>query len=173
MNTFELKIWDNEGKSCTFYTVQWQDEEENETDKFFHKYEYDATYRDSVQQLLSFVLFGIGEDNGAVDILFNRFENEVTGLPVQGKIRLGELLYHYPNFPLRLYALKITEQIVVLFNGGIKDGPTNQTSSLHFQWKEACAFAKRIIEAISNEDILIDKRNRKLTNYMGDDELIL
>ena len=31
--------------------------------------------------LLSFVLDSIGEDHGAVDELFNRFENEVVGLP--------------------------------------------------------------------------------------------
>jgi hypothetical protein len=173
VNTFELKIWDDEAALCSFYTVLKDESNETETDKFFLKYENDIQYEEAAKELLSFVLLSIGDDHGALDALFNRYENEVTGLPVQGKIKLGELVYHYPNFPLRLYALKITENIVVLFNGGIKDGPSNQTSSLHMEWLEACQFARRILEAIYNTDILIDEENRKLTDCNGEDEIIL
>ena len=63
--------------------------------------------------------------------------------------------------------------IVILFNGGIKDGPTNQTSSLHLEWRAACEFAKRIIEALQDGTIIVDKKNRKLTNYDGSNEIIL
>lgn len=173
MNIFELKIWDDERRLCTFYTVQWDGAVRNETDKFLAKYENKEGFELSMQELLSFVLIGIGDEQGAVDELFNRNENEVKGLPVQGRIQLGELNYYYPDFPLRLYALKITENIAILFNGGVKDGPTNQTSSLHLQWKEACLFAKKIIEAIKNDEILVDEENRKLTNHLGEDEIIL
>lgn len=173
MNIFELKLWDDEGQRCTFYTVQWDGDSVNETDKFFTKYENEPEYEETVQELLSFVLYTIGEDHGAVDALFNRFENEVTGLPVQGKIRLGEFTYHYPQFSLRLYALKITEEIVVLFGGGIKDGPTNQTSSLNMKWVEACGFARKITDAQRDGLIMIDEYNRTLTNHLGGDEIIL
>ena len=159
--------------SVTFYTVQWDGESENETDKFFTKYENDPQYGETVQELLSFILYAIGEDHGAVDALFNRFENEVTGLPVKGKIRLGEFTYYYPQFSLRLYALKITDEIVVLFSGGVKDGPTNQTSSLNMKWVEACAFAKKIIAAQLDGSIIIDECNRTLTNHLGGEEIIL
>jgi len=173
VNTFELKIWDDERQRCTFYTILQDGADEDETDRFFLKYENDPTFTDAVQELLSFILLSIGDDHGAVDSLFNRSENEVKGLPAQGKVMIDEFIYHFPNFPLRLYALKITEEIVVLFNGGIKDGTTNQNSSLHMQWVEACQFAKRIDEARRLGEIMIDAPQRKLTNRKGGDEIIL
>lgn len=155
------------------YTVQKDGEEETETDKFMLKYENKPEYEASLQSLLSFIIKSIGDDHGAIDELFNRYENEVTGLPAQGKIKLGEFTYHYPNFPLRIYALKITDEIVVLFNGGIKDGPTNQMSSLNITWMEACAFARRILEALHDNEIFIEHKERKLKNINGDSEIIL
>ena len=173
VNIFALQIWDDEGAKCTFYTVKYEDFDTNETDLFFEKYDALAKYKTANQELLSFVIYAIGEDHGAIDVFFNRDENEVKGLPVQGKRIVAGITYHYPEFPLRLYALRITNAIVVLFNGGIKDGPTNQKSSLHLEWRAACAFAKRIDEAIRDGSIIIDEENRKLTNYDGSDEIIL
>lgn len=173
MDIFELEIWDDEAQKCTFYTVREENATQNETDIFFDKYDNDINYKESAQELLSFVLLAIGENHGAVDELFNRNENEVDGLPAQGKINIRELDYHYPNFPLRLYALKITENIVVLFNGGKKDGKTNQTSSLHFNWVSACNYAKRIIAAINDKTILVNEQERTLTLYNGTTEITL
>lgn len=173
VNIFTLEIWDDEGAKCTFYTVRQEDTETNETDLFFEKYDALAKYKEANQELLSFILLSIGNDHGAIDELFNRDENEVKGLPVQGKITVKNITYHYPEFPLRLYALKITNNIVILFNGGIKDGPTNQKSSLHLEWRAACGFAKRIEEAIRNGSIIVDEKNRKLTNDDGSNEIIL
>jgi hypothetical protein len=172
VNIFELKIWDDESRLCTFYTVHIDETEENETDKFFLKYENSAKYGAAAQELLQFVLLAIGEEQGAVDALFNREENEVEGLPCHGKVKKDGKEYHYPGFPLRLYALRITENIVVLFNGGVKDADTNQKSSLHTNWKEACAFAKRIREAF-NKEIAIETKNRCLIGLNGETEIIL
>src|SRR6202000_34844 len=99
--------WDDEAKKCTFYTVRWEDALQNETDKFFNKYDSINEFKKPVQQLLSFVLDSIGDDHGAVDLLFNRFENEVVGLPNKGKVNVGGIVFLYPNFPLRLYALRV------------------------------------------------------------------
>ncbi|MCF1420436.1 hypothetical protein [Mangrovimonas futianensis] len=173
MNIFELKIWDDEAEKCTFYTVQEDGASENETDIFFDKYDNIQEFKEKTQELLVFVLSAIGDNHGAIDEIFNRHENEVDGLPAQGKLQLGEFNYHFPNFPLRLYALKISESIVVLFNGGIKDGSTNQTSSLHFNWVNACNYAKRIVEAIKDGSIVVNESERKLTTYDGSEEIIL
>jgi hypothetical protein len=173
VNIFALEIWDDEGAKCTFYTVKYEDISTNETDLFFDKYDAISDYKEASQELLTFILYAIAEDHGAIDDFFNRAENEVKGLPVQGKVIINEVTYYYPEFPLRLYALKITNNIVVLFNGGIKDGPTNQTSSLNMQWRAACEFAKRIDKAIRDGSIIVDEINRKLTNYDGSDEIIL
>ena len=173
MNIFELEIWNDERTLCTFYTVKNDREEHNETDKFLLKYPDNPIYEEDLQTLLSFIIYSIGDDHGAIDELFNRHENEVTGLPSKGKISLGEFTYHYPKFSLRLYALKITDEIVILFNGGIKDGPTNQTSSLNIIWMEACGYANRILEALRDGEFEIDKTKRKLISHKGDNEIIL
>ncbi len=171
-----LEIWDDEGSKCTFYTVRWDDAKENETDKFFNKYDSIPDYKQSVQELLSFVLDSIGEDHGAIDALFNRYENEVVGLPNKGKAQVGEIVFLYPNFPLRLYALRINNRkdLVVLFNGGLKTTQTNQESKdLNFKWIEACQFAKRIDEALRDKEISIDTKNRKILSAYNDDEILL
>jgi len=85
VNIFALEIWDDEAAKCTFYTVRWEDAEENETDKFFNKYDSIPEYKLSARQLLSFVLDSIGEDHGAIDALFNRYENEVMGCQILEK----------------------------------------------------------------------------------------
>lgn len=176
MNTFALEIWDDEGSKCTFYSVRWDDAEENETDKFFNKYDGKAEFKQATQLLLSFVLDSIGEDHGAIDALFNRFENEVIGLPNKGKANVGEIVFLYPDFPLRLYALRINNRsdLVVLFNGGVKSARTNQGSrDLNLKWLEACRFAKRIEEALMEKEVIVDNKKRQLLAGNGDKEIIL
>lgn len=173
MNIFELEIWDDECEKCTFYTIKQEGADFNETDLFFDKYDNLTEFKEATQELLMFLLSAIGDNHGAIDEIFNRHENEVDGLPSHGNIKLGEFDYYFPNFPLRLYALKITEEIVILFNGGIKDGETNQTSSLHFKWVEACNCAKRIMQAINDGTIFVDHTNRILKMFNNSTEIIL
>lgn len=176
MNIFALEVWDDEGKKCTFYTVRWEDAKENETDKFFNKYDAIPELKTATQQLLSFVLDSVGDDHGAIDALFNRPENEVTGLPNTGKVSVKQVLFAYPNFPLRLYALRINNRsdLVVLFNGGVKSAQTNQESKdIHLKWVEACRFAKRIEEALSEGEIIIDEDKRKIVGTDNEKEIFL
>ncbi|MES2331297.1 MAG: hypothetical protein V4539_16965 [Bacteroidota bacterium] len=176
MNIFALEIWDDEGARCTFYTVRKGESTETETDKFFNRYYSIEQWKPAVQQLMSFVLDSIGEDHGAIEPLFNRHENEVTGLPNHGRVSLGEIVFLFPNFPLRLYALRVNNRkdIVVLFNGGLKTAQTNQGSrDLHLKWIEACGFARRIDEALRHKEIIIDHKRRELLTDTGDKEIIL
>ena len=82
MNNFVLEVWDDEASKCTFYTVRWENARQNETDKFFNKYDGVPEFKRPVQQLLSFILDSIGEDHGAIDALFNRFEMD-RSLPIR------------------------------------------------------------------------------------------
>ena len=175
MNTFTLELWDDEASKCTFYTVRWENATQNETDKFFAKYDAIPGLKPAAQVLLSFVLDSIGEDHGAIDALFNRFENEVVGLPNKGRVSVGEIVFLYPDFPLRLYALRINNRpdLVVLFNGGIKSAQTNQASKgLTLKWREACLFARRIEEALRNGEIVADPKKRQILGNDGRDEKI-
>ena len=132
MNTFVLEVWDDESAKCTFYTVRWVDAEQNETDKFFNKYDALTEWKEATQQLLSFVL--------------------------------------------DLYALRINDRsdLVVLFNGGVKSSQTNHGSrDLILKWREACQFARRIEEALRNNEIIVDKKKRRLYSDLGDEEIFL
>jgi len=176
VNTFALEIWDDEAKKCTFYTVRWEGALQNETDKFFNRYDAIAEFKKPVQRLLSFVLDSIGDDHGAVDLLFNGFENEVVGLPNKGKVNVSGIIFLYPNFPLRLYALRVNHRpdLVILFNGGAKTSRTNQGSrDLNLKWIEACQFARRIEEALRDNEIIVDHKKRKIFSFSGSDEIVL
>lgn len=174
MDIFELEIWDDESEKATFYTVRWHDAAISETDKFFDKFA--ETEEQAVQELLSLILDTIGTDYGAVDEFFNRFEDRVTGLPPKGEVNIGEFKAHFQQFPLRLYALRINnrEDLVVLFNGGIKSGRTNQESSdLNMKFLAANAFGKRIEQALREGTIIIDEKSRTLKSFDGSGIIVL
>jgi len=176
MNIFELELWDDEAKKCTFYTVRKEGATRNETDKFFSKYSNIEQFKLSTQMLLSFILDSIGDDHGAISALFNRLENEVIGLPNKGKVNTGEFVFQFPEFPLRLYAMKVNnrEDLVVLFNGGVKTAQTNQASrGLYLTWREACQFATRIDEAIRNKEIKIDNEKRRIISADNTEKIYL
>jgi hypothetical protein len=148
VNTFTLEIWYDEGSECTFYTVKWDNEEEealSETDQFFEKYaDENHPLRDQALQLFRLITENIGNKYGATDDFFDRLENRAQALPPKPKQRIKEIRLLGKDFPLRLFCYRITEQIVVLFNGGVKDAATAQESSLSFQFQEAQTFAKKL-----------------------------
>jgi hypothetical protein len=173
MKEFSIEIWNDECLKTMFYTVRFIDETENETDKFLSKYYHQPLYKASVEDLLNYILTAIGNRHGAVDAFFNRNEHQVFGLPNSGKMRLETLTYHFPGFPLRLYALKITEELVVLLSGGLKNARTNQESSLSSNWLLSCDFARKIIRNISDGVITVDVNTRKLNHFQSGGEIII
>jgi hypothetical protein len=169
---YELEIWDDESEKVTFYTVRFENSEVSETDKFFEKFE--KIDKKATQQLLSLLLDAIGTDHGAVDEFFNRPEDGVAGLPPKGRITVDEIKFYYPKFPLRLYALRINEELVVLFNGGAKSAETNQDSpDLNLKFIEAKSAGKRIEQARHEGMIIIDEHSRAIKSFDGSDIIIL
>lgn len=129
-----------------------------------------------MQELGSLIHDSIGNDHGAVDAFFNRLEDNVTGLPPHGKVTVNEIKFHYRQFPLQLYALRISdrEDLVVLFNGGIKSSQSNRDSiDLNMKFIEAKAFGKRIEEAIRDQSIIIDEESRTLRWFDGSNNIVL
>jgi hypothetical protein len=177
MNTFALEIWYDEGSICTFYTVKWIDDDietDSETDKFFDKFALPGHfYEESALQLFRLISEAIGNKYGAIDDFFDRAENLAQALPPKPKIRVEEVKKIGINFPLRLFCYRITNQIVVLFNGGIKDENTAQTSKLSMKFYEAQLFSKRIADAFQSGIIEISNNGRYLQNFDGTTDLIL
>ena len=161
MNIFGLEIWDDETEKVTFYTVRWDDDKSiSETDKFFQRMSSIPEMKLYVQELSKLIIEVIGNTYGAQESFFNRFENRATALPPKGKIKISELELDYFGFPLRLYCLALSEELVILFNGGIKNARTIQESTdvISAKFYEANEFAKRIFEALNSKEIFIDGR---------------
>lgn len=172
MNTFALEIFDDQGQVCTFYTVRWQDAALSETDKFFVKYENDSTFQRPLQELAKFISKKIGDEMGALEDFF-RFENAAQALPPSGTYQVEDLCINFGNFPLRLYCLRISETLVVLFNGGQKTADTAQRGKTSMAFQEANIFAKRILDALIKKDIYITADQRTFLYYDGSDEIII
>lgn len=172
MNIFALEIFDDQGKVCTFYTVRWEDAKLSETDKFFVKYEKNSTFQRPVQELAKFISKTIGDEMGALDDFF-RFENTAQALPPSGSHKVEDVYINFGNFPLRLYCLRISETLVVLFNGGEKTADTAQGGETSMAFQEANIFAKRILDALITKNIYITADQRDFGCCDGSDEIII
>jgi hypothetical protein len=114
----------------------------------------------------------IGNKYGAKAYFF-RFENRAGTLPPSGRYQVDKLTLNYKNFPLRLYCLRISESLVILFNGGEKTADTAQGGNTSMAFIEANKFAKKILEAINLKDIIITNDQRQLRYYNGSQEINL
>ncbi len=178
MNTFAVEIWYDEGHICTFYTVKWaksDDDVPSETDKFFDTYAAPGhLLEDKALQLFRLVTESIGNRYGATDDFFDRAENSAQALPPKPKQWVEEIKDLGINFPLRLYCYRITAQIVVLFNGGVKDaGKAQESKELSMKFYEALTFTKKIEEALRSKMIEVSFDGRYLQNYDGTTDIIL
>lgn len=172
MNTFSLEIFDDEGLVCSFYTVRREDAPLSETEKFFAKYEKDPTLERSLQELAQFIFRKMGDETGAREAFF-RFENTAHALPPAGRHLVEEVSIRFAHFPLRLYCLRLSESLVILFNGGVKTAQTAQSGKTSMAFREANQFAQRILSALEKGDIRITPDGRTLQSADGSDDLIL
>lgn len=178
MNTFALEIWYDEGSACTFYTARCNFEDvegQTETDKFFNCYAVEGhQFENEAYQLFRLITESIGNRYGATDDFFDRPENNAYALPPKPKQWIEEIKEMGKHFPLRLYCYRVSEQIVILFNGGIKDADTAQASEgLSMKFYEAQTFAKRIENELRSSIIEISNDGRYLLNFDGTTHLIL
>jgi hypothetical protein len=172
VNIFAIEPYDDEGSQCAFYTVRWDDAEKNETDRFFQKFENDERLQRSIQELAKFLTIVIAEEYGALDDFF-RFENKAQALPPAGDYQLGEVAFNFGDFPLRLYCLKITNHLVILFNGDEKTSQSAQDGKTSMVFHDANAFAGKIIAALHDRTIIVDEDQRTLLNYKKQKEILL
>ncbi len=175
MNIFAVEIWYDESELCNFYTVRWENSEVNETDHFFEQYENEENqYCNSAYELFWLITHSIGNVYGATNDFFDRNKNNAQALPPKPKNWIPEIMEIGIHFPLRLYCFRISESIVVLFNGGIKDQRTDQLSQdISLKFYEAQQFATRIANALQDGSIIISEDNRTLTNFQGTTDIIL
>jgi hypothetical protein len=71
-----------------------------------------------------------------------------------------------------LYAYRVNENIVILFNGGVKLGKTAQESKVSMHFSEAQHFVARIEDAFADGTLGISDDNKTIV-YFDDNEMIL
>ncbi len=150
-------------RKVTFYTVRFEKDYEmddmSETDKFFHKFENDATLTYELDKMITF-LKKMGENFGANRALF-RHERRADALPPKRKMmEQYQLLdfFEVDEYKLRLYCMRLSDSVVVLFNGGLKtnDDPEKCVNVSRY-FKDAQIFAKKIDEKLNDKDFRLSK----------------
>lgn len=98
--------------SCTLYTIQFLSDEQTEFEKFIAKFRNDAELNSDFQAIMRFVEQILS--HGALERYFRRegkMSDSVTALPVL-------------KSKLRLYCLRLTDKILVIGNGDVKNSRT-------------------------------------------------
>ena len=111
MSEVELLLVDS-SERCTMYTIQFLNDEESEIEIFISKFRQDAELNPDFQAIMRFVEQILS--NGALERYFRRegkMNDSVVALPVL-------------KSKLRLYCLRLTDKILVLGNGDVKNTRT-------------------------------------------------
>ena len=105
-----------EAKNCTLYTIHFLSEEDSEFEHFFNKFKDDVEFNPDLMRIVGFL--GKVADFGALERYFRpegKMEDHVVALPtVRSK--------------LRLYCLRLSDKILILGNGGVKNTKTYEES---------------------------------------------
>ena len=102
----------NSSDSCTVYTIQFLSDDKSEFEKFISKFREDAELNPDFQAIMRFIEQIIS--NGALERYFRRegkMNDSVVALPVL-------------KSKLRLYGLRLTDKILILGNGDVKNSRT-------------------------------------------------
>ena len=102
----------NETESCTIYTIQFQGENQTEFENFYNKFKDDAIYNPDLMRIAAFI--NKIAQNGAFERFFRpegKMSDHVVALPVI-------------TSRLRLYCLRLSDKILILGNGGVKNTRT-------------------------------------------------
>lgn len=170
MNTFVLQEYQRLER-VTFYSIREDDSDRVLVDKFIERYLKDSDYRENLLEIVN-LMKKIGTEIGAAPYFF-RPEREAKALPPSQYYHEEQSIQYFDN-NLRLFCYVVSECIVVLFDGGIKDAQTAQDSSLSIQFYQAQRFSKAIREYLRDGDWEIDDLSHSIIPSNGkDDELLL
>ncbi len=131
----------------SFYTARLETASLSETEKFIERFLESPEFKNDFDAVIAWIE-KMGMDFGARRIFF-RDENGANALPP----RQGILEKYTPAFVefahLRLYCIRVSDQIVILLNGGVKTSEKVQDSPdciAHFRF--AVRFCKLLDEQI-------------------------
>ena len=114
MNTFAHLLEIKSYRLVKYYTVRFEDEQYNEFAKFVLTHNRKENIATEYNDVMAWIKFYLGERYGALEKYF-RHEKKAQALPPSA--RFLEINY---EVNLRLYCYRISDHVVILFNGGVK-----------------------------------------------------
>lgn len=137
----------NEGNKCTLYSIQFTSEENSEYERFYAKFIQDAKLNQDLLRVVQIV--DKIADQGAYERLFRpegKMKDSVVALPVISS-------------KLRLYCLRLSDGILILGNGGVKESRTyNEDDSLRGYVLNLQKFEELLKEGERSGTIIITER---------------
>ena len=177
MNNFASIELFEEYDYVTYYTIRLVGDDSkdvlSETDKFYATHDKeDHSHFDEFDAIVR-VIDAMGNYYRGAEPCFFRFENAADALPPNrkeaGRVFEIEIVR---DSELRLYCIRLSNEIVVLLNGGVKtnDDPRKCSNvARHFSFAQL--IAKAIDEFILEGAIKLD--GKSIINNTGESEIIL
>lgn len=132
-----------------YYTFWVEGRTKSETDAFFSRFEDKEPLAQELNLLVTW-LSEIGQRRAAKARYF-RFENDASALPPPARI-MAELGDDYCS--LRLYCVRLSDEVVILANGGLKTGRTVQDSpDLLAKFRFANKMANQLLQMIRSGEL--------------------
>ncbi len=147
-------------EKTNFYSVVIDDSDDTEFEKFINKFT-DSDYEYELHLILAILKNVVGDKKGARNNFF-RPEREAHALPSISVLKTIEIISDdnsdpTKNFPLRLYCLRISEEILILGSGGVKTSNTFQDSPDCKPHAELMIKVhKAILEKIKDQELQIE-----------------
>ena len=174
-----VELFIDEGSKCTFYTIRQNDASMNEAEKFFRRMMSDKEYKEDAERLLVIISDVIGEKYGADEDFF-RSERKAQALPPSKKNNYSTIkrfksfqLNEIFNSRLRLYCYAISESVVILFNGVVKQtkGSAQEDPNVSIFFYDAQRYVSTIEKAIN--DGMISEDGKYIVDFQGQKEFEL
>lgn len=137
----------SESERATLYSISFEKDGTTEFEKFVAEFEMNAEYNSDYQRIIAALQVIL--DRGALERFFRpegKMNDNVHAIPIEG----GKL---------RLYCLRISEQIVILGNGGVKNTKSYQEDpKLYGYVLDLQRFEKILKENIDKGYIRVDEK---------------
>lgn len=143
----------NKDRTCTLYTIQFVTEDKGEYVRFYNRFKDDAVYNADLVRIAKFI--ETIADRGAMERYFRpegKMSDHVCALPVV-------------KSKLRLYCLRLSESILILGNGGVKDTRTyNENDELRGYVVTLQNFDRLIKDGVKDGTITITENTIETDN---------
>ena len=141
-------------EKVTYYTIRLEEAAYSETEKFILRFETDAQYQYDLENILALLVI-LGNEKGAKSRFF-RDESAAQALPPEIREALRENWVQFIDAGLRLFCLRMTDEVVILLNGGIKSSQkTNDSPDLVAKFRLAQQLSKAIDAQLRNRTLRI------------------